>query len=273
MAEFSFQHRAGVRICIVLFGVITAQGCATTEQFNRSRVGATDHVRIQICLPTKIVKFDAIVLDRLENHPNYTHYSAQQLDLAPKTVRRLAPSSDPRAIKSISIPFEEVRNRSGIFSQGGGSISLRDSTMADQPVFEAGHTFPAKDYIAFNVNAPDPRPAATGRVNYWYVLPKDIPVGVFSKWLKPVAMELEGQKTSIGWTLVHGGKLLTSPVIGDPPRMRASLAELPKHGLNPRTDELPALTTARKKFRKPDSGPDFVYEFVEQSEGVIPDCR
>jgi hypothetical protein len=113
--------------------------CATNSeaQVANLKPDTSVTVRIQICLPTKRIYFTDLELDRLENHPLFTKYSAQQLELAPKTIRRITASSDPRAIQVYGISFGQVLNREGQFSDGSGFMPIKDSTLANQPVYEA----------------------------------------------------------------------------------------------------------------------------------------
>lgn len=267
------MRQTRVLIWMALAGASLLQGCAANGPLNRSQVGDTTEVRIQFCLPTKIVKFDDLTLDHLENHPTYTHYSSEQLARAPRTIRRVVRSDDAGAIDRLFLTYSEVLKQDGLFSEIGGSVALSDATVADQPVFERGYTRPAGDYVAFSVLGPDPRPGVTVQVRYWYVLPKNIAAGTFSAWLPPVSMEPADRQDGTDWTLLRGGTLLAVPVVGAVPRMRVSFAKLPLANRNPATDTLPALTTARRHLRVAESKQDFVHEFVEKSSATIPACR
>jgi hypothetical protein len=142
--------------CIVLVALVAMDGCAAVQTDIDTRSNADPTVRIQICLPTKRIYFNNIELAQLENHPQVTHYSPQQLELAPKTVRRVAGSSESNALHTLGIGFGEVLLRSSGYSYGSSFMPLRDSTVADQPVFEQGYGYPARAYIAMSVRVPEP---------------------------------------------------------------------------------------------------------------------
>ncbi|MEM8511658.1 hypothetical protein RCH14_000949 [Massilia sp. MP_M2] len=261
-------------LVVGLCGILILQGCNTAEQANPWKASSTKHVRIQVCLPTKVVKFEDLVLNRLENHPTSPQrpYSQAELEIAPKTVRRMVPVESPRAIDSPLLPYEQVRKRSG-FSIGRRLISLEDSTIADQPVFEEGFTQPVSELVAFAVLIRGKETKADEATQYWYTLPKEIPVGVFSGWLAPISMIPPGYSPHPSFSLTRGGMLPIFPVHGDTPKMRVSLVEPPTYKRSPATDFLPALYTARTKFKSDDSGRFFVYEFVEKSGERIPACE
>ena len=258
-------------VSLRLLVVALIQGCAIKSPIKG--LSPDVHARIQVCLPTKIVKFTDIVIDEVGNHPLFPHYSKEQLEAAPKTIRRVTKSNAPHAIKDLTIPFGDVLNQDGVFSEGGGHISLIDSTVEDQPVFEPGFTRPARVYLAVRVSGPDPRPGQGGRVNYWFNLPQHLPTGEFTEWFSPVSMEPEGLQKPVGWVLVHGGAMAIYPVFGDVPKIRISLAKLANKHTDPATDSLPALTTARLRFKTAESNQNFVYEFVGKTGDVIPSCR
>ena len=138
-------------------------------QADTNRPGARTEVRIQVCVPTKRIYFDDLQLDQLENHPQFTKYSQQQLEFAPRTIRRVARSddprvtNDPRVIQSYGVGFGEVLKRSGQFSDSAGFMPLRDSTVADQPVYEKGYGHPAEDYVAMHLRLPDRERGSEGR--------------------------------------------------------------------------------------------------------------
>jgi hypothetical protein len=257
---------------IGLAAVFVLQGCAAQQGSLNPNLDAdakTD-VTVQVCLPFKRVYFNDIVLERLENHPLFTEYSPQELALAPKTIRRVANSSDPRAIHEYGIGFGEVLNREGVLSDGGGFMSLQDSTIADQPVYEQGYGYPARNYIAMHVRLP--ANDTQSQVTYWFELPKYVPSDKFSDWFKSISMEPEDQRLPGWWKLTHGQGLTMYPVPTDSPRMRVTLMPLRAKHKDPTIDTLPALTTARIKFKTPTSDKQFVYEFVPASKGAIPAC-
>lgn len=252
-------------------------GCSTnaTELNDYVKSDTNTEVRIQICLPGKRVYFNDLELDRLENHPLFTKYSPQQLELAPKVIRRVVDSSDPRAIRDYAIGLGDVVNRSGVLSRGGGAIAIKDSTVANQPVYDSGFGYPAQSYIAIYVSLPVRERGPEGSVTYWFTLPKSIPDDKFSVWLSPFSMEPEGtRRTSapLPWTIVHWGDLAIYPVSADPPKMRVTLQKRQTEHNDPRTDPLPALTTARLKYRTTTSDQQFVYQFVPKSNEAIPAC-
>ena len=255
--------------------MLILNGCNTAERANPWNANSSKHVRIQVCLPTKAVKFEDVVLDRLENHPTSPPrpYSRAELETAPKTVRRMVPSESPGAIDNPFLPYEEVRKNSGLFSAGGGPISLRDSTITGQPVYEEDFTQPVNELVAFAVGIRGSETKDGEALQYWYTLPREIPVKVFSGWLAPISMIPPGYRPPPSFTLTHGGKLPILPVIGDTPKMRVSLVEPPTYQRSPANDFLPALYTARKNFKSNDSGRFFVYEFVEKSNEAIPACE
>ena len=260
------------------------QGCSTNPVgWNSDTQSDTKaEVRIQVCLPTKRIYFDDLELARLENHPLFTKYSQQQLELAPKTVRRVATSSDPRVtnnpkvIRDYGVGFGEVLIRSGQFSDGSGFMPLKDSTVADQPVYEQGYGYATQNYVAMHVRLPDREKGPEGSVTYWFKLPKAISADKFTDWFNPVSMEPEqtkgGERLPIWWKLTHGADLPIYLVSADAPKMRVmSLERRPEHN-EPTSDSLPALTTARMKYRTATSGQQFVYEFVPKANEAIPKC-
>lgn len=259
------------RRCVILAIFMAMQGCSTTGNTD-TQSDANAEVRIQVCLPTKRVYFNALKLDQLENHPLFTKYSQQQLELAPKTIRRVASSSDPKAIRNYGVNFGEVLVRSGQFSDGSGFMPLRDSTVANQPVYERGYGYPAQNYIAIHVRLPDLDKGPEGRVTYWFTLPKIVPTASFTTWLPPISMEPDGERLPIWWKLTHGGDMAIFPVSADPPKMRVTLKKRHAEHNDPTIDTLPALTTARMRYQTATSNQQFVYEFVPQAEEAIPAC-
>lgn len=262
------------RLCrwIGLYVIAALQGCSTNQRNIDTQSDANAKVRVQVCLPTKRIYFNDLVLERLENHPLFTKYSQQQLELAPKTIRRVASSNDPRAIHVYGIRFGEVLIRDGQFSDSAGFMPLHDSTVTDQPVYERGYGYPASNYIAMHVRLPDSEKKAEGRVTYWFALPKSIPNDKFTDWFKPISMEPEGQRQPIWWKLTHGGDLEIYPVSADSPKMRVSLMERHEKHNDPTIDTLPALTTARMKYRTATSDQQFVYEFIQKANEAIQAC-
>lgn len=258
--------------CMGLSILLILQGCSTSPRVGDPQFDANTEVRIQVCLPNKRVYFNDLVLDRLQNHPLFTKYSQQQLDLAPKTIRRVASSSDPRVIHDYGIGFGEVLIRKGQFSDGKGFMPLHASTVVDQPIYERGYGYPAQNYVAMHVRLPDSDKGPEGRVTFWYTLPKHIPHDGFTDWFKPISMEPEGERFPIWWKLTHGGDLAKYPVSPDPPKMRVSFKKRHTEHSDPTTDTLPALTTARMKFKTATSDQQFVYEFVPKANEAIPAC-
>lgn len=257
--------------------ILTLLGCSTNPTGLNGNVksDANAEVWIQICLPAKRIYFNDLELDRLENHPLFTKYSPQQLELAPKVVRRVAASSDPRAIQVYGIGFGEVLIRSGQFSNGSGFMPIKDSTVANQPVYERGYGYPAQNYVAIHARLLDREKEPEGSVTYWFTLPKTIPDDKFTVWLNPVSMEPEhatGAGAQLWWKLTHGGDLAIYPVSADPPKMRVTLQKRQTEHNDPTTDTLPALTTARLKYKTATSDQQFVYQFVPKSNEAIPSC-
>lgn len=251
---------------------IALQAFSTSQRNSDVQVNANKVIRVQICLPKSRVYFNEIVLERLENHPQLTNYSLQQLELAPKIIRRVAYSSDPMAIKVYGIGFGEVLVQDGIFSQLSGFVGLQDSTVANQSIYEPGYRYPASEYIAMDAHLPKTEREAGNEVAYWFVLPKSIPETGFTDWFIPISMEAKNHQAGLGWRLVHGGKLEIYPVSIDPPKMRVSLMERYVKHIDPLSDVLPALTTARIKYRTAASSQQFAYEFVPKSSAEIPAC-
>lgn len=262
----SLSRWASLSILVVL------QGCSTRQKNIDSQFDANAEVRIQVCLPTKKVYFNDLVVERLENHPLFTKYSQRQLELAPKTIRRVASASDPKAIQVYGVNFGEVLIRNGQFSDGSGFMPLHDSTVTDQPVFERGYGYPAKNYVAMHLSLPDLEKGPDGRVIFWFTLPKSIPYDRFTDWFKPISMEPEGQRLPGWWKLTHGGDLALYPVNVDPPMMRVSFKKRHVEHNDPTTDNLPALTTARRRFKIATSEQQFLYEFVPMATEAIPAC-
>lgn len=259
------------------FAVVALLGCSVNPIGPNGSVksDANAEVRIQICLPAKRIYFNDLELDRLENHPLFTKYSPQQLERAPKVIRRVAASSDPRSIQVYGVGFGEVLIRSGQFSDGSGFMPIEDSTVANQPVYERGYGYPAQNYVAIHVRLPDREKGPEGSVTYWFTLPKAIPDDRFTEWLNPVSMEPEsanGAGAKLRWKLTHGGDLAIYPVSADPPKMRVTLQKRQTKHNDPTTDTLPALTTARLKFKTATSDQQFVYQFVPKSNEAIPAC-
>jgi len=250
---------------------------------NDFRANADREVRIQVCLPGKRVYFNELQLDHLQNHPLFTKYSQQQLELAPKTVLRVASLSDPRvdkdprSIRSYGISFGEALSRSGGYSYGSGFMPLAGSTGADQPVFEKGYGNPAGNYVAVSVRFPEGnmKSIATSPV-FWFRLSKTIPPDGFSNWFSADSMETNSSPGSAGsswwYRLAHGGDLPVQPVAIDSPKIRVALRQRPDTHDDPAIDTLPALTTARLKFRTASSDSQFVYEFVAKTNEGIPKC-
>ena len=243
-----------------------------------SRYDSNEKVRIQVCLPNKRVYFKDITLDKLENHRLFTKYSPEQLQLAPKTIRRVESSDDPRSIHNYGIGFTEVLFRDGMPSSVSGWIPLHDSTVSDQPVYEPEGGRPAQYYVAMSVDIAGQKNKSEGPIEYWFTLPKSIPNDRFTDWINPISVEDKGkhQNLPISWQLINGKDMPIYPVPADSPKMRFSFKKnfqsfLGKHE-DPTTDILPALTTARMKYRTPTSGKDFVYEFVQKTNDVIPAC-
>lgn len=266
--------------CLGLSVFMALQGCSTKLAVWSSDTpsDANAEVWIQVCLPTKRIYFNDLELDQLENHPLFTKYSQQQLELAPKTVRRVAASNDPRVtgdsrvINDYGIGFGEVLIRSGQFSNGSGFMPLKDSTVANQPVYEQGYGYPAQNYVAMHVRLPDLEKGVKDHVTYWFKLPKTISTDSFTDWFNPISMENEqtrgSERLPIWWKLTHGGELPIYPVSADAPKMRITLLRHHTEHNDPTSDSLPALTTARMKYRTATS----VYEFVPKANEAISKC-
>lgn len=252
--------------------ILVLLGCSTSAAGPNVNAKSDDNaeVRVQICLPAKRIYFNDLELDRLENHPMFTKYSPQQLELAPKIIRRVAASNDPKAIQVNGVSFGEVLIRSGQFSDGSGFMPIKDSTVANQPVYERGYGYPVQNYVAIHVRLPDREKGQEGNVTYWFTLPKTIPDDRFTVWLDPVSMEPAGGQ--LWWKLTHGGDLVIYPVSADPPKMRVTLRKRQVEHNDPTTDTLPALTTARLKYQTATSDQQFVYQFVPKSNETIPAC-
>ena len=252
--------------------MVVLQACSTNPRIVGTQSDANAEVRVQVCLPVKRIYFNDLVLERLENHPLFTKYSQQQLELAPKTIRRVAASFDSRAIQTYGISSGEVLIRDRLFSDGTGFMPIYDSTIANQPVYERGYGYPASNYVAIHVRLPETEMGSEGRVTYWFVLPKSIPSDRFTDWFKPVSMESKDQQPQLWWKLTHGGDLAIYPVSADSPKMRVSLMQRQKKHDDPTVDTLPALTTARIKYRTATSDQQFVYQFVPQAAEAVPPC-
>jgi len=243
-----------------------------------SRYDSNEKVRIQVCFPNKRVYFKDITFDKLEDYNFPTEYSRQQLRLAPKTIRRVESSNDPRSIHNYGIGFTEVLFRDGMPSAVSGWIPLHDSTVSDQPVYEPVHGRPAKNYVAISVNLVDQKDKSEGAIKYWFTLPKSIPDDKFTSWFNPASMEDTGkhQNQSVWWQVINGKDMPIYQAPADSPKMRFSfkknLQDFTGKRDNPAVDILPALTAARMKYRTPTSGKDFVYEFVEKTNDIIPAC-
>lgn len=252
--------------------LVVLQACSTNPRNIGTQSDAGGEVRVQVCLPAKRIYFNDLVLERLENHPLLTKYSQQQLELAPKAIRRVAVSNDSRAIQTYGISFGEVLIRDGVFSDGVGFMPIYDSTMANQPVYERGYGYPASNYVAIHVRLPEAEMGPEGPVTYWFSLPKDIPIDRFTDWFKPVSIESKDQQQQLRWKLTHGENLATYPVPPSSPKMRVSLMRRQKKHDDPTVDTLPALTTARIKYRTATSDQQFVYQFVPQAAESVPSC-
>jgi hypothetical protein len=252
--------------------ILVLLGCSTSAAAPDVNAKSDDNaeVRVQICLPAKRIYFNDLELDRLENHPMFTKYSPQQLELAPRIIRRVAASNDPKVIQVYGVNFGEVLIRSGQFSDGSGFMPIKDSTVADQPVYERGYGYPVQNYVAIHVRLPDREKGPEGSVTYWFTLPKTIPDDKFTVWLDPVSMEPPGGQ--LWWKLTHGGDLVIYPVSADPPKMRVTLRKRQAEHNDPTTDTLPALTTARLKYKTATSDQQFVYQFIPKSSETIPAC-
>ncbi|MDR3578746.1 MAG: hypothetical protein P4L44_02160 [Oryzomonas sp.] len=262
-------------LCLGLSVTLFLQGCST-KLVGRSSNTPSDayaDVRIQVCLPSKRIYFNDLELDQLENHPSFTKYSQQQLELAPKIVRRVASSSNPRVINDsrvihvYGIRIREVLSQRGLFSWNSGFMPLKDSTILDQPVYEKEYGHPTQDYVAISVSENGPE----GTVEYWFKLPKRISTDSFTDWLDPVSMETDktrsGDRFDIAFKLTHGIEMPIYPVSEDSPKMRVTLYRHHTEHNDPTSDSLPALTTARMKYRN--AG---VYEFVPKTNEEIPKC-
>lgn len=267
------QMQRIARFILGIFGLAMLHGCQLIEQSGPSGSLHAGHVRIQICLPLNVVEFDDLLLDHLESYPTGANYSKSELAFAPKKIRRIRKSANPLAIAIPLLPHKEERKESGVFSSSGGPIYLADSTVEGQPVFEPNYTSPAAEYIAFGVMVAETGAGSKNDMEYWFRLPKNIPSGAFSRWLEPVWLVPSGHPRDAGLILAHGGTLQAYPIGRDAPKMRVLLVPGPTYPLNPRTDSLPALYTARKQFKKADSAVTFVDEFVKQSDERIPACN
>ena len=264
--------------CLGLYVLMALQGCSTYPLGwgGDTRSNGKAEVRIQVCVPTQRIYFDDLELDRLENHLLFTKYSQEQLELAPKTIRRVAPSSDTRVNREYGIQFGEVKKQSG-YSFSSGFIHLKDSTTADQPVYDNGYGYPAQSYVAMSVRLPDQnRGPEVNAITYWFRLPETIPADSFSDWFPPVSMEsalTRGKsRTPVWYRLTYGGDLPIHPVSADAPKMRVTILRQNVGHNDPTSDSLPALTTARMKYRTATSGQQFVYEFVPKANESIPKC-
>lgn len=267
--------------CVAMASLTLLPGCSTSisSQGGIMRANADTVAKIQVCVPTKRIYFTELQLDRLENHPNFTRYSKQQLELAPKTIRRVAPRDDPRVIndprvvKGYGLAGEMILNTSGLYSAGTAFMSVKDSTTSHQPVYEMGHEYPASNYVAISVRLVNADVEQGVKApTYWFKLPANISADGFSGWFPPHSMEKDPSSTSFWYRLTQRGDLPIHPVDVDPPKMRIKLLKSrPAHN-DPTIDSLPALTTARLTLKTATGGPDFVYEFVAKTNEVIPSC-
>jgi hypothetical protein len=267
------SRHAGVLVLIMTLGYSTNAASQGTA------IRAEPEVRIQVCVPTKRIYFNDLELTQLENHPMLTSYSKQELELAPKTIRRVAPFDDPRVIgdprvvRTYGINLGEALNTDGGFSFGSGFIPVEDSTVSGQPVYEKGYGYPARSYVAIRVGLlnPDVKPGSTPPT-FWFRLPSIVPTDNFSDWLPPVSMESEPSITQFWYGLSNGRNLPTQAVSADSPKIRVVLRKNRQTHTDPSKDFLPALTTAKLTLRTATSGSQFVYEFVAKTNEVIPDC-
>jgi hypothetical protein len=265
---------------LVLVGL---QSCSTQAiPYGSTEPEVKEKVRVQVCLPGKRIYFNEIELDQVENYSLFTSYSPEQLAIAPKTVRRVAAADDPRVInnrrviQNYGISFGEVLLRSGQRSDGFGYMPLKDATVADQPIYEKGYGYAPKEYVAMHVRLPDKDRGEEGDVTYWFKLPKVIPAKEFSNWFKPIstepAEEKRGKSNPIWWKLTHGADLPIYPVSDEAPRMRVTLLWTDNQHKDASRDSLPALSTARTKYKTATSDQQFVYEFVAKSNEAVPKC-
>lgn len=108
MIAYCSNSTRKIKYCFGLSIIVTLQACSTSQRNSDSVGDANKVVRVQICLPNSRIYFNELVLERLENHPQFTNYSLRQLELASKMIRRVAYSSDPRVIKVYGVGFGEV---------------------------------------------------------------------------------------------------------------------------------------------------------------------
>ena len=92
------------QLVIAVLTVLGVSACSN-KRMHISKLDPNTFVQYQICLPNKKVYFKDIVLHSLENHPNFTQYTEEELKFAPKTVRRVIRKGDAGEIKENWIPF------------------------------------------------------------------------------------------------------------------------------------------------------------------------
>jgi hypothetical protein len=283
MSDEPHRRRRFVQAAFMILGTagLAVQHCCAASAIRQGDGERAElEVRVQVCVPTKRVYFNDLQLDTVENFPGYTHYSPQQLQLVPNKIRRVAPSDDPRVaddprvIRSYGVAFGEVLGRPGDFSDSSGFMALRDATVGHQPIYgkEGGH--PARKYIAVHLRLYDePNPAGP---TYWFKLPKAISADRFTNWFGPTSIETgemaEKEPDRIWRNVTHEGKLPIHSIPANAPKMRVKLQEPVRRPMDPASDWLPALTTARLRFQTATSGPEFVHEFVAKSNEAIPNC-
>ncbi len=272
MAKNYLKFLYGLFICLYV------SACTSGASIHKNPF--QEQVVVQVCIPNKRIYFDTIHVENVKNHP-ITKYSSQELALAPKTIRRVASFSDtrlakdPRGTREVSIPFTDVTRNRFVASTSSSHIAIADSTTSGQPIYEIRLMTPASDYVGLEVVLPKEGHEGNKNNHYWFKLPSSISKKEFSGWYSPASME-SGMSTneslSVERETISGRKMPIYPVDKYSPKMRVILKLRERHD-NPVNDYLPAITTAKNKFEKPNITSEFFKEFVPQENENVPSCN
>ena len=249
------------------------------------------HAFIQVCVPNQEVYFEDVRIDlstipiakpleevRASNGlpvgKKYSPEVGSNLQGNTETVRRWIVGAGPKSIPRYFLPINEVLNRDGILSAGGGHFSLIDSTVTHQPVFEIeGHR--PQDYISLSTAIEVERDGAKELVTYWFKLPRSIPTNQFSNWQEPVSQEdkatRESQKNPTWWDLTHNREMKLHPPSESAPKMRFKLMTIEDH-YNENRFWIRAKRAVADKFYRVSGDERNSRHYVPKQGTAVPPC-
>lgn len=253
-------------------------------------------VIVQVCVPNKVVLFEDVEVDLtqipkartlveareangIHGHRTDNQHVTQIADSQgdKDVVRRWVVGTGSGDIRRYWIPFEDVLNRDGVLSAGGGNANLFGSTTKNQPVFEKEGRSRQKDYIALGTSIEVDKDGQRELVDYLFKLPANIPTDEFSNWQEPISREdkriKNTQRNPTFWNLTHDKEMELYPVGENAPKMRFKLMSIRDYYDENRFWQRSQKAVAEKYYRPVVGKPERekIY-FVPKGRSDIPGC-